>query len=70
MDSDLLTEKLNRYLSTGRDYGAVTLPLENVTTLTPDQKERVKRRHAALEQARQEYLEAVRSAKERLTLKI
>jgi len=67
MDSDLITEALAKYLSAGRAYGAVTLPLENGATLTPAEKERVKSRHAALERARQEYLEAVGDAQQRLT---
>jgi len=67
MDSDLITEALNKYLSAGRAYGAVTLPLDDGASLTPDQTQRVQARHAALEQARVEYLDAVRAAQQRLT---
>jgi hypothetical protein len=67
MDSDLITEALDRYLRAGRAYGAVTLTLENGAMLSSAEKERVKVRHAALERARQEYLEAVSDAQQRLT---
>jgi len=50
-------------------YGAATLSLEDGATQTPDQAQRVQARHAALERAREEYLDAVRAAQQRLTSK-